>query len=126
MPYALKEGPKHWDVVKEQVAATVFKRLTGVAPNLTPDKVLGKFLESPLDIERMNSAMWRGSAHHGDRRLPQFVPYKLPIAGLYQTGACTAPGGSITAMPGRNAAAALLTDLGTSLEEVNKADRKNA
>lgn len=125
MPYALKEGPKHWDVIKEEVAATVFKRLTRVAPNLTPDKILGKFLESPLDIERMNPAMWRGSAHHGDRRLPQFVPYKLPIPGLYQTGACTAPGGSITAIPGRNAAAALLSDLGTSLEEVNKGDRKD-
>jgi phytoene dehydrogenase-like protein len=122
MPYALKEGPQHWDFVKEEVAATVFKRLTSVAPNLTPDKILGKFIESPLDIERMNPAMWRGSAHHGDRRLPQFVPYKLPIPGLYQTGACTAPGGSITAIPGRNAAAALLTDLGTSLEEVNKKD----
>ncbi len=126
MPYALKEGPQHWDVIKEEVAAKVFERLTRVAPNFTPDKILGKFLESPLDIERMNPAMWRGSAHHGDRRLPQFVPYKLPIAGLYQTGAYTAPGGSITAIPGRNAAAALLTDLGTSLEEVNKNDRKNA
>ena len=126
MPYALKEGPKHWDAVKEEVAATVFKRLTRAAPNLTPDKILGKFLESPLDIERMNPAMWRGSAHHGDRRLPQFVPYKLPIPGLYQTGACTAPGGSVTAIPGRNAAAALLKDFGTSLEEVNKADKKDA
>jgi phytoene dehydrogenase-like protein len=126
MPYALKEGPKHWDVIKEEVAAKVFARLTRAAPNLTPDKILGKFLESPLDIERMNPAMWRGSAHHGDRRLPQFVPYKLPIPGLYQTGACTAPGGSITAIPGRNAAAALLSDLGTSLEEVNKAGKKDA
>lgn len=122
MPYALKEGPQHWDIVKEEVAEVVFKRLTRAAPNFTPDKIVGKFIESPLDIERMNPAMWRGSAHHGDRRLPQFVPYKLPIPGLYQTGACTAPGGSITAIPGRNAAAALLTDLGTSLEEVNKKD----
>jgi phytoene dehydrogenase-like protein len=126
MPYALKEGPKHWDAIKEEVAATLFKRLGRLAPNLTPDKIVGKFLESPLDIERMNPAMWRGSAHHGDRRLPQFVPYKLPIPGLYQTGACTAPGGSITAIPGRNAAAALLKDLGTSMEEVNKGDRRDA
>jgi phytoene dehydrogenase-like protein len=126
MPYALKEGPQHWDAIKEEVAATLFKRLGRLAPNLTPDKIVGKFLESPLDIERMNPAMWRGSAHHGDRRLPQFVPYKLPIPGLYQTGACTAPGGSITAIPGRNAAAALLKDLGTSMEEVNKGDRRDA
>jgi phytoene dehydrogenase-like protein len=80
--------------------------------------VLAKFLESPLDIERMNPAMWRGSAHHGDRRLPQFVSHKMPIPGLYQTGACTPPGGSITGFPGRNAAVVLLKDLGTSIEEV--------
>jgi phytoene dehydrogenase-like protein len=118
MPYALKEGPQHWDNIKDQVAEKIFARLRRVSPNLTPDKILAKFLESPLDIERMNPAMWRGSAHHGDRRLPQFASYKMPIPGLYQTGACTSPGGSITGMPGRNAAAALLKDLGTSIEEV--------
>lgn len=118
LPYALKEGPKHWDKIKEEVAEKVFARLRRAAPNLTPDKVLAKFLESPLDIERMNPAMWRGSAHHGDRRLPQMVNYKLPIPGLYQTGACTPPGGSITGLPGRNAATVLLKDFGTSIEAV--------
>ncbi len=118
LPYGLKEGPQHWDNIKDQVAEKVFGRLRRAAPNLTPDKVLAKFLESPLDIERMNPAMWRGSAHHGDRRVPQFASYKMPIPGLYQTGACTAPGGSITGMPGRNAASALLKDLGTSIEAV--------
>jgi phytoene dehydrogenase-like protein len=118
LPYGLKEGPKHWDKIKDEVAEKIFARLRRAAPNLTPNKVLAKFLESPLDIERMNPAMWRGSAHHGDRRLPQLASYKMPIPGLYQTGACTAPGGSITGMPGRNAASALLKDLGTSIEEV--------
>jgi beta-carotene ketolase (CrtO type) len=127
MPYALKEGgPTHWDNIKDHVAETLFARLTRVAPNLTPDKILSKFLESPLDIERMNPAMWRGSAHHGDRRIPQFASYKMPIPGLYQTGACTPPGGSITGLPGRNAAAVLLKDLGTSIEEVGKGAGKNA
>lgn len=121
MAYDLKEGgPQHWDNIKEQVAEACFNRLRRLAPNLTPDKILGKFLESPLDIERMNPAMWRGSVHSGDRRLPQMAPYKMPIPGLYQTGACTAPGGSITGFPGRNAAAVLLKELGTSIEEVVK------
>jgi phytoene dehydrogenase-like protein len=82
------------------------------------DKILAKFLESPLDIERMNPAMWRGSAHRGDRRLPPFASHKMAIPGLYQTGACTAPGGSIIGTPRRNAASALLKDLGTSIEDV--------
>jgi phytoene dehydrogenase-like protein len=125
LPYALKEGPKHWDAIKEQVAEKILARLQRVAPNLTSDKVLARFLESPIDIERMNPAMWRGSVHHGDRRIPQLVNYKMPVPGLYQTGACTPPGGSITGMPGRNAAAALLKDLGTSIEEVGKGAAKN-
>ncbi|MEQ1886426.1 MAG: NAD(P)/FAD-dependent oxidoreductase [Bryobacteraceae bacterium] len=124
MPYALKEGPKHWDKIRDEVAERVFARLRRVAPNLTPDKILGKFLESPLDIERMNPAMWRGSAHHGDRRVPQSVPYKMPIPGLYQTGACTNPGGSITGRPGRNAAEAILKDYGMTIEEVAKKGAK--
>jgi phytoene dehydrogenase-like protein len=126
LPYALKEGPAHWDKIKDEVAEKIFARLRRAAPNLTADKILGKFLESPLDIERMNPAMWRGSVHAGDRRIPQFVSYKTPIPGLYQTGSCTPPGGSISGLPGRNAAAALLKDLGSSIEEVGKGAKKDA
>jgi len=129
LPYALKEGPQHWDVIKEEVAEGMFNYLRRFAPNLTPDKILGKFIESPLDIERMNPAMWRGSAHHGAnnpaqsgamRPVPGWSQYRMPIPGLYQTGACTAPGGSITGVPGRNAASVLLKEFGTSIEEVVK------
>jgi hypothetical protein len=42
----------------------------------------------------------------------------MPIPGLYQTGSTTHPGGSISAGPGRNAAAVMLKDFGTSLDEV--------
>jgi phytoene dehydrogenase-like protein len=44
----------------------------------------------------------------------------MPIAGLYQTGATTHPGGSVTGGPGRNAAAVMLKDFGTSIAEVIK------
>jgi phytoene dehydrogenase-like protein len=129
LPYALKEGPEHWDVIKEEVAEGMLNYVRRFAPNLTPDKILGKFIESPLDIERMNPAMWRGSAHSGARNpaqdgamrpVPGWAQYRMPIPGLYQTGACTAPGGSITGVPGRNAASVLLKEFGTSIEEVVK------
>jgi len=42
----------------------------------------------------------------------------MPIAGLYQTGGSTAPGGSVTGQPGRSAAIAILQDDGKSLEQV--------
>jgi phytoene dehydrogenase-like protein len=127
LPYALKEGPQHWDQIKDQVAESLLNHLRRFAPNLTPDKFLGKFIASPLDIERMNAAMWRGSAHAGANNLaqsgtmrpvPGWAQYRMPITGLYQTGACTAPGGSVTGLPGRNAASAVLKDFGSSLEEV--------
>jgi phytoene dehydrogenase-like protein len=42
----------------------------------------------------------------------------MPIPGLYQTGACTEAGGSVTGLPGRNAAAVILQDDGKSLEQI--------
>lgn len=126
LPYALKEGPQHWDNIKDEVAAGVFDYFRGFCPNLTEDKILGRFIQSPLDIERMNPAMWRGSVHaaaygsaqSGDMRpVPGWAEYRMPIPGLYQTGACTAPGGSVTGQPGRNAAIVILKDHGSSLEQ---------
>jgi phytoene dehydrogenase-like protein len=118
IPYALKEGPQHWDVIKERVADTFLSRYLRHTTNLTKAKVLAKVIMSPLDIERMNPAMWRGSVHHLDKRWGNFAPYRMPIPGLYQTGACTEAGGSVTGQPGRNAAAIILQDDGKSLEQV--------
>ncbi len=128
-PYDLKEGPKHWDSIKDEVAESNLKFLRKFAPNLTDDKILGKFIVSPLDIERRNPHMWHGSVHSGSgepaqsgnmRPMPGWAQYRMPIPGLYQTGACTPPGGSVTGTPGRNAAIVMLKDFGTSLEEVVK------
>jgi phytoene dehydrogenase-like protein len=127
-PYMLKEGPEHWDAIKDQVADATMKYLRQFAPNLTEDKILARFVESPLDIERMNPHFWHGSIHAGAqtpaqlgpmRPVPGWAQHRMPIPGLYQTGATTHPGGSVTGGPGRNAATVMLKDFGTSLEEVN-------
>jgi beta-carotene ketolase (CrtO type) len=126
-PYALKEGPEHWDAIKEQVSDATLNYLRKFAPNLTEDKFMARFIESPLDLERMNPHFWRGSAHGGAqepsqlgamRPVPGWAQYRMPIPGLYQTGATTHPGGSVTGAPGRNAAMVMLKDFGTSIEEV--------
>jgi len=118
IPYGLKEGPQHWDDIKERVADTFLTQYMRHTTNLTKDKMLAKVIMSPLDIERMNPAMWRGSVHHRDKRWGNFAPYRMPIPGLYQTGACTEAGGSVTGQPGRNAAAIILQDDGKTLEQI--------
>ena len=118
MPYALKQGPEHWDAIKEEVAAAVMARYMAHTANITSDKILAKMLFSPLDTERKNASMWRGSVHGFDNRPGNFAPYRLPIPGLYQTGDCTAPGGGISGFPGRNAAELILRDQGLEIGKV--------
>jgi len=126
LPYQLAEGPQHWDQVKEQVADRLFESLAPLTTNLSEAIMLGRNVTSPLDMERRNPANWRGSCHGGAstpdqsgyfRPVEGWSTYRTPIEGLYQTGACTHPGGSVSGLPGRNCAAILLQDLGSSLEQ---------
>lgn len=128
-PYELKEGPQHWDEIKDQVSDANLNYLRRFAPNLTDDKILARIVESPLDMERMNAHNWHGTCHGGAqnaaqsgglRPVPGWAQHRMPIPGLYQTGATTYPGASISGGPGRNAAAVMLKDFGTSIEEVIK------
>jgi phytoene dehydrogenase-like protein len=41
-----------------------------------------------------------------------YADYRMPLPGLYLCGAGAHPGGGVTGLPGRNAAAAILRDLG--------------
>jgi phytoene dehydrogenase-like protein len=126
-PYSLKEGPQHWDAIKQKVSDANLDYLRRFSPNLTEDKILARTIESPLDLERMNPHNWHGSCHAGAsapaqsgamRPMPGWAQHRMPIPGLYQTGATTHPGGSVTGGPGRNAAIVMLKDFGTSIEEV--------
>ncbi len=128
-PYELKEGPQHWDEIKDQVSDANLKYLRRFAPNLTDDKILARIVESPLDMERMNAHNWHGTCHGGAqnaaqsgalRPVPGWAQHRMPITGLYQTGATTYPGASVSGGPGRNAATVMLKDFGTSIEEVLK------
>lgn len=120
-PYELRQGPEHWDRVKDAVAEFNLAELRRYAPNLTDKTILASDIRSPLDLERYNASNWHGSCHGGDqdpsqsellRPAPGFAEHRMPIPGLYQTGATTHPGGSVTGGPGRNAAMVILKDLG--------------
>jgi phytoene dehydrogenase-like protein len=126
LPYELADGPGRWDDIKADVSERLFERLATLTTNLSERIVLGRHADSPLDLERRNPANWRGSCHGGAaspeqsgyfRPVEGWSSYRTPVAGLYQTGACTHPGGSVSGLPGRNCATVLLADLGSSLEE---------
>ena len=125
-PYELADGgPARWDDIKGDVAQRNLDFLRRYVPNLTDENILGSHVASPLDLERQNLHNYRGSCHGGDlspaqtgamRPVPGWASHRMPIKGLYQTGATTHPGGSISAGPGRNAAWVILDDLGLSLD----------
>ncbi|HET8740500.1 MAG TPA: NAD(P)/FAD-dependent oxidoreductase [Acidimicrobiia bacterium] len=126
-PYDPPEDLGDWETGKVVLAEEHWRILQRCAPNMTDDTILAKKAKSPVDIEATNPHMWRGTIHGGDRGLayggsqrpaPGWAQHRMPIPGLYQTGATTHPGGSITGGPGRNAAMVILDDLGTSIEEV--------
>jgi phytoene dehydrogenase-like protein len=126
-PYELPGGAGRWDELKDEVAAANLAELRRYAPNLTDDAILAANVKSPLDLERFNAHNWHGSCHGGDmgpaqsgalRPAPGWAGHRTPIPGLYQTGATTHPGGSVSAAPGRNAAMVMLRDLGFRPEEV--------
>jgi phytoene dehydrogenase-like protein len=122
-PYALgNTRTPAWDDRREEIGHRIIQEWSAYAPNLIePNVVLGRYLFTPLDIERHIPNMVRGSHHGGAytasqidsrRPTPELAHYRTPIEGLYLTGAATHPGGSINGAPGYNTANAVVEDLG--------------
>lgn len=125
--YELPGGLPGWEVVKAEHADRQLAHLRLSAPGFTDEVILARHVKSPADYERLNPHMVRGAFHGGDRGVaqsgalrpvPGWASHRMPIPGLYQTGATTHPGGSITGAPGRNAAIVLLHDLGHDAAQV--------
>jgi phytoene dehydrogenase-like protein len=125
--WSLPASESSWEALKERQADRQLERVRRFAPGLTDDVIVARLVKSPVDIERQNRHMIHGAFHGGDRGpaqigalrpAPGWGQHRMPIPGLYQTGGTTHPGGSITGAPGRNAAAVILADLGTSIQAV--------
>ncbi len=119
--YELPGGPHGWPDAKEAHARRQLEHLRRFAPDFTDEHILAMVVKAPPDIEASNRHMVHGTFHGGDRGVAQSGPgrpapgwagHRMPLEGLYQTGATTNPGGSITGVPGRNAARVILTDFG--------------
>jgi phytoene dehydrogenase-like protein len=114
-PYRLRESD--WDTQREPMADRVQATLEGFFPGFG-DLVLQREVVTPLDIER-TVGLSEGNIFAGEFLAPQmffFRPapgwsqYRTPIAGYYQCGSGTHPGGCVMGAPGRNAAERILRD----------------
>jgi phytoene dehydrogenase-like protein len=112
-PYDLNGG---WAARRDEVARQFIDLISRFAPDfgdcLEFHEVLG-----PPDIEA-RVGLTGGHIFQGEVRPEQMWEHRLtprtPIPGVYLCGAATHPAGSVIATNGRNAAAAVLADLGPS------------
>ncbi|HZC33490.1 MAG TPA: NAD(P)/FAD-dependent oxidoreductase [Candidatus Bathyarchaeia archaeon] len=118
-PYHLKGSD--WDTEKERFGDTVQATLESFFPGFG-DLVLQREIRTPLDIER-TVGLSEGNIFAGEFLAPQmwlFRPapgwsqYRTPIAGYYQCGSGTHPGGCVMGAPGKLAAGQILKDRGAT------------
>ncbi|HEY3192799.1 MAG TPA: NAD(P)/FAD-dependent oxidoreductase [Solirubrobacterales bacterium] len=113
-PYELAEGD--WDGRRDEIGELVLDLIEGYAPDVrdcaSELQVLG-----PPDIEA-RIGLTGGNIFQGETLPNQMWDRRLeartPVEGLYLCGAATHPAGSVIALNGRNAAMAVLEDVGVA------------
>ncbi len=116
-PYDLRRGD--WEGRREEVGDNIIATLAAYAPNLER-AVEAREVITPLDMEK-EWGLPGGCIYQIDmtpdqlfslRPVPGWANYRTPIGGLYICGSSAHPGGGVTGAPGRNAAMAVVGDLG--------------
>jgi phytoene dehydrogenase-like protein len=114
-PYTLSHGD--WDSRREEVARQFIDLIDRFAPGFE-DRVADYEVLGPPDIES-RIGLTGGNIFQGEVTPDQMwegrFAARTPVEGLYMCGAATHPAGSVIALNGRNAAAAVLADAGVAL-----------
>jgi phytoene dehydrogenase-like protein len=124
-PFHLADGgPAKWDEIKHEVARRHIEEWRPYVKNLDDDNITAMYVQSPLDVDGRNINNVEGSCHGGSNYWAQngemrpvfgWASHRMPIEGLYLTGAGSHPGGSVNGLAGRNAAWVILDDEGKSV-----------
>jgi phytoene dehydrogenase-like protein len=113
-PYEVNGG---WEARREEVARQFIDLIDRFAPGFE-DTLIEYEVLSPADIES-RIGLTGGNIFQGEVTPDQMWEGRLaartPVDGLYLCGAATHPAGSVIALNGRNAAAAVLADQGAAL-----------
>jgi phytoene dehydrogenase-like protein len=122
-PWSLRDGgPEAWEEAKEEYAEIVLERWReALVSGLEPERIIGRYVASPLDIERRMPSMRHGDWNHGEmtqdqlgvfRPFHEYPPYRTAFENVYLCGSSTHPGGSIGGACGYNAAGTIARELG--------------
>ena len=115
-PYDLRNG--NWAEERDRLIANAFAVMDDFCPGFT-NSLIAYEAYTPRDLEAV-LGMPGGHELHGEvaldqlffqRPAPHYADYRSPIRGLYQCGSSTHPGGSVSAVPGHNAAREILRDI---------------
>ncbi len=114
VPYSFAKGT--WSERREEVRDLALHSLARFCTNI-PDAVVDAQVLGPPDIEE-KVGLTGGHIFQGEC-LPEYMwanrlSARTPMRGVYLCGACTHPGGSVIGINGRNAAMAVLRDLGAA------------
>jgi phytoene dehydrogenase-like protein len=131
-PYQLTSGPWNTDA-KDAFARTCIDTIEQFIPNIK-DIIIDHATFSPVDFER-EYGLVGGHQLHGDmtpsgmfgnRPTPGLAGYRTPVKGLYHCGSGVWPGGTVTGIPGMNAALRALDDTTGPVEDVSTPDVPSA
>jgi phytoene dehydrogenase-like protein len=112
VPYKFAQG--NWDGRRDEVRKLAMDSLSRFCSNIDSAVIDAQVL-GPPDIEK-KVGLTGGHIFQGECLPPYMWADRLaartPMPGVYLCGACTHPGGSVIGINGRNAAMAVLKDLG--------------
>lgn len=112
VPYAFADGD--WDSRRSDVERLALDSIGRFCSNL-PESILGVQVLGPPDIE-LDVGLTGGHIFQGeclpDQMWDRRLTARTPMPGVYLCGAGTHPGGSVIGVNGRNAAIAVIDDLG--------------
>ncbi len=97
-----RDGPLAVNNAKEEIAEVMIGKIREVAPNMTDDKIVAKYINTPYDSSLRNLGFvggnWMGVSQEEEqwyqqKPLPELARYRTPIDGLYLCHQSSYPGG---------------------------------